>query len=98
MAAEGETLERRIENLAHDLGLHIWDGGDDQGYGGEYEVNQGAVAKIRAFARSLLEEAKPYMRHKKGCTYREFECSQPTCGKTHEIPCTCGLKELMEGL
>lgn len=44
--------------LAHDLGLHTWDGGDDQGYGGEYEVNEKAVKKIELALATAREEER----------------------------------------
>lgn len=35
--------------------------------------------------------------HLKGCTYREWECSQPECYETHTSPCTC-TDELLDRL
>lgn len=33
--------------------------------------------------------------HQSGCSYREWLCSQPTCGEFHETPCDCGRDALI---
>lgn len=53
MSAQASKAARE---LAHDLGLHHWDQGND-GFGGEWELNKGAAEKIQSALSDLLEKA-----------------------------------------
>lgn len=54
-----ESAERaRAEKLAKDLHLTDWDGGDDQGYGGEDVPRPKAVKAIMEFAALAVERER----------------------------------------
>lgn len=46
------VLGKNIENLAHALGVHTWDRGDD-GYGGEYIADAKAVEALKTYSPLL---------------------------------------------
>ena len=54
---EGKGQEwKGVERLAHDLGLHDWDQGDD-GFGGEWIADEKKLEKLRERLEPLLEAA-----------------------------------------
>lgn len=45
-----------------------------------------------------MQEALAQAPHAEGCAFREWECSQPNCGKTHSTPCNCYLSTLSDAI
>ena len=62
----------------------------------KWRVDDVAIAYAAHVSAQQTAELRRYAQHLEGCSYREWECSQPGCGETHTTPCSCGLEAALK--